>query len=47
VAAPAPALIPLFRSEAQLRLVTELFSGTDDEASVHELVERTGIPRPL
>jgi DNA-binding transcriptional ArsR family regulator len=45
VAEPAPALIPLFRSEAQLRLLAELFSGTDEEASIHELVDRTGIPQ--
>ena len=45
VAQAAPGLIPLFRSDAQLRLVAELFVGAGEELSARELVERTGIPQ--
>jgi DNA-binding transcriptional ArsR family regulator len=45
VAQSAPGLIPLFRSDAQLRLLAELFVGAEGELSVGELVQRTGIPQ--
>ena len=45
VAQVAPGLIPLFRSDAQLRLLAELFVGAAEELSVGELVDRTGIPQ--
>jgi DNA-binding transcriptional ArsR family regulator len=39
----APALLPLFRSEHQLALVSRIFLG-DKEQSIADLSERTGIP---
>ena len=39
----APALIPLFRSEQQLRLLAVLFTQADDELAIGELAERAGI----
>lgn len=45
MATAAPPLLPLFRSDAQLRLVGELFLSDETELSVGELVERTAVPQ--
>lgn len=41
----APALLPIFRSQSQLRLLGYLFVRTGSEISIGELVRRTGIPQ--
>lgn len=43
VSRSAPALAPLFRSEQQLHILAELFSGVEDELSVGRLAERAGV----
>jgi DNA-binding transcriptional ArsR family regulator len=40
-----PALLPLFRSGQQLRILGELYLHADDEYSLSQLVERTGVPQ--
>jgi hypothetical protein len=37
-------LLPLFRSDTQLSLLTELFCGFDDELMISELADRVGLP---
>lgn len=37
-------LLPLFRSDTQLGVLTELFCGADDELMISELAERIGLP---
>jgi hypothetical protein len=37
-------LSPLFRSETQIRVLTELFCGPDDELMISEIAERAGLP---
>jgi DNA-binding transcriptional ArsR family regulator len=44
--APAPALLPLFRSGNQLRLLAALFLAPDHALSVGELTAETGVPQP-
>ncbi|MCB0996324.1 MAG: winged helix-turn-helix transcriptional regulator, partial [Acidimicrobiales bacterium] len=39
----APALVPLFRSEQQLRLLDVLFDRAEDELSIGELADRAGV----
>lgn len=43
VSRSAPALVPLFRSEQQLRLLAVLFGEATGELSVGELAERAGV----
>jgi DNA-binding transcriptional ArsR family regulator len=43
VSESAPALLPFFRSEQQLRIVAELFTGADGELPIGELAERAGV----
>lgn len=40
---PSP-LLPLFRSDTQLGVLTELFCGRDEELMISELAERIGLP---
>ncbi len=40
-----PALLPIFRSAAQLRVLTELFTGPEPERSIGDLAARTGVPQ--
>lgn len=44
MATAAPPLAPLFRSDAQMRLLAEIFYG-DEAVSGSELARRTGIPQ--
>jgi DNA-binding transcriptional ArsR family regulator len=37
-------LLPLFRSQTQIRVLTELFCGAEDELTVSELAERIELP---
>lgn len=46
VSAPRPALLPLFRSTNQVRLLTALVLGGAREWTVGELADHTGIPQP-
>ncbi|WP_423919707.1 winged helix-turn-helix domain-containing protein [Candidatus Poriferisodalis sp.] len=39
----APALVPLFRSDQQLRILGVLFAGAEDELSIGELAERADV----
>jgi DNA-binding transcriptional ArsR family regulator len=39
----APALAPIFRSDEQLRILAQLYTGTDEELSVTRLAERAGV----
>ncbi|MDN5861448.1 MAG: MarR family transcriptional regulator [Pseudonocardia sp.] len=41
----APALLPIFRSAAQLAVLTELFTGAARELSIGELARRTATPQ--
>ncbi|MDN5750360.1 MAG: MarR family transcriptional regulator [Pseudonocardia sp.] len=41
----APPLLPIFRSAAQLAVLTELFAGAAPERSIGELAQRTGVPQ--
>lgn len=43
VSRPSPALVPLFRSDQQLRILAVLFAGAADELSIGELAERAGV----
>lgn len=43
---PAPALLPLFRSQHQLVLLGEICLGPEPDLSIAELAHRTGIPGP-
>jgi DNA-binding transcriptional ArsR family regulator len=43
VSRSAPALIPLFRSDQQLRIVAELFAGGGDEVTIGELAVSAGV----
>jgi hypothetical protein len=43
VSRPAPALLPLFRSEQQLRLLGVLFAGSDGELPLGDLAIRAGV----
>ena len=43
VSQSAPALLPLFRSEQQLRLLALLFAGPDGEMTIGELAERADV----
>ena len=43
VSRSAPALVPLFRSEQQLRLLSVLFAEATDELSINVLAERAGV----
>lgn len=45
VSTPRPALLPLFRSEHQLRLLGELFVRDTEARSIAELSTATGIPQ--
>jgi len=45
VRTPAPVLAPLFRSEAQAQLLSELLLG-DEELSLTALADRAGLPYP-
>lgn len=45
VSESTPALLPIFRSQSQLRLLGYLFVHTDSEISIGELERRTGIPQ--
>lgn len=42
----SPSLLPLFRSEQQLRLLGELFVRAEGPRSIAELARDTGIPQP-
>lgn len=42
--APTPPLLPLFRSDTQLHVLTELFCGPDEELMISELADRTDLP---
>jgi predicted nucleotidyltransferase len=44
VAVARSPLLPLFRSETQLRILTELFCGPDDELMISELATRIRLP---
>jgi DNA-binding transcriptional ArsR family regulator len=44
VAVSRSALLPLFRSETQVRILTELYCGRDDELMIAELAERIRLP---
>lgn len=46
MSAPAPALLPLWRSANQLRLLTALLLEPERSFTIAELVEATGIPQP-
>ena len=39
----APAILPLFRSERQLRIVATLFTGTDRPLTIAELADTAGV----
>ncbi|MGH9072980.1 MAG: ArsR/SmtB family transcription factor [Acidimicrobiales bacterium] len=39
----APALAPMFRSDQQMRILAQLFAGTDAEVPVGELARRAGV----
>lgn len=41
----APPLLPIFRSAAQLAVLTELFTGAAPEHSIGDLARRTGVPQ--
>ena len=41
----APPLLPIFRSAAQLAVLTELFTGAAPERSIGDLASRTGVPQ--
>ncbi len=43
VSTSAPALIPLFRSDQQLRILGVLFAHVGDEVSIGDLAERAGV----
>lgn len=43
VSESAPALLPIFRSDQQLRIIAELFIGTEGELSIRELADRAGV----
>ena len=43
VSRSAPALVPLFRSEQQLRLLSVLFAEATDELPINVLAERAGV----
>jgi DNA-binding transcriptional ArsR family regulator len=43
VSRSAPALIPLFRSDQQLRLLAVLFGDGDEELTIGELAKRAGV----
>jgi DNA-binding transcriptional ArsR family regulator len=43
VSRSAPALIPLFRSEQQLRLLTELYGDGGEEVTIGELAKRAAV----
>lgn len=43
---PAPALLPIFRSQQQAELLALLLGDPDLELSLTDLAERTGIPHP-
>jgi DNA-binding transcriptional ArsR family regulator len=43
VSQPAPALIPLFRSDQQLRILAELFGDGGEELGIGELAGRAGV----
>lgn len=45
VSQSAPPLLPIFRSAAQLAVLTELFTGAVRELSIGELARRTGTPQ--
>lgn len=45
VSVTAPPLLPIFRSAAQLAVLTELFTGAAAEHSIGELARRTGVPQ--
>lgn len=45
VSTSPPALLPIFRSAAQLRVLTELFTGPEPELSIGALAARTGVPQ--
>jgi DNA-binding transcriptional ArsR family regulator len=45
VSRSAPALLPLFRSDQQLRLVAELFGDGPEELSIGELAQRAGVAK--
>ena len=42
---PAPALVPIFRSQHQLAILAELFCGSESELSIAALSEALGIPQ--
>jgi DNA-binding transcriptional ArsR family regulator len=41
----APGLVPIFRSDSQMRLLGRLFLHADQEQTISELEEATGIPQ--
>ena len=43
VSTSAPALLPLFRSEQQLRLVNVLFAEADEPLAINQLAKRAGV----
>ena len=45
VSESAPPLLPIFRSAAQLSVLTELFTGRAPELSIGDLAQRTGVPQ--
>lgn len=46
VSAPRPTLLPLFRSENQVRLLAALLFDPLERYTITELADRTGIPQP-